>query len=309
MSGAPLLSLRGLRHHFRRGLFGRPDPLPSLDEVDLELLPGEVVALIGESGSGKTTLGRVGLGLITPTAGERRLLGEPLGPGGPGAALRRRAQLLYQNADAHLNPGLSLRAAVTESARLHRPAEEPAAVVDRVLAAVGLRHRIDARPDRLSGGERRRAGIARVLVADPDLLVADEPTSGLDAGLRGEIVHLLLARHTPQRGLLLISHDLPVVRFAAQRALVMLAGRVVESLPVRALGAGPHHPYTAALLRAAELGPTGLLDVAPAGRGVQGCPFVGPCPQARPACATHRPALTAVAPDHLIACPVVGSPA
>ena len=303
----PLLELSGIRHHFATGLFGRLDPLPTLDGVHLTVSPGEVVALIGESGSGKTTLGRVALGLVSPTAGRRRLLGVDLGAGPPSRSLSRRAQLLYQSADAHLNPGLPLRAAITESARLHRPDRDPGAVMDEVLGAVGLGHRKDARPDRLSGGERRRAGIARVLVADPDLLIADEPTSGLDAGLRGEIVSLLLGRHRPDRGLVLISHDLSVVRAAAHRAVVMLAGRVVETLPAAALGQGPHHPYTAALLQAEQLDPSTLLDQPPAGRGATGCPFVGPCPQSRPACAQSRPALAAVGADHTLACPVIGS--
>ncbi len=289
------------------GLVGRRGP-PAVDRVSLEVRPGEVVGLIGESGSGKTTLVRAALGLLPFDAGEVHLLGRRLDRLGGRSLrrLRRRSQLLLQDPDASLNPGLTVRDHLRESARLHRPTEPPDALAERVAERVGLGHRLVGLPHELSGGEKRRVGIARVLLADPDLTVADEPTTGLDAALKAEVIDLLLANRTPERGYLLISHDLPLVAWACDRVVVMYAGRVIEEMPVSHLRVEPHHPYTSRLLAAAGMAPPSaqLGSDPPAGRGALGCPYFGPCPLGGPRCATVRPVL-AGSEGHPIACPVV----
>lgn len=303
----PALRLRGLVKRYRRGWLGRRDALPAVDGVDLDLGPGEVLALVGESGSGKTTLARCALGLLRPDEGSVELLGQALAgiSRRDMEALRRRAQPLFQDPDAHLNPGLDVREILLESARLHRPGEPAAALVDQALEAVGLQHRDAALPHELSGGERRRVGIARLLLCRPALVVADEPTSGLDAARKAEVLDLLLSVGGPTRAALVISHDLALAGSRADRVAVMVSGRIVERLPAASLRAGPHHPYTAELLAAAGLGDPTQVPLTPgvaAGPGSPGCPLDGRCALASAACATTRPPERALASGHVVAC-------
>lgn len=255
----PVWQLDGLvkRYGGGRGLFARPAHT-AVDGVDLVVHEGERVALIGESGSGKTTLARTGLGLLPADAGRVRLFGEDVA--GWDATRwqreRRRAQLLFQDPRAMLNPGMTLGELLREGARLHRPEADPAAEAERALGEVGLGGRAHALPHELSGGERRRAGIARLLLARPRLVVADEPSAGLDAALKASLIELLLDRVGPTCAVVLISHDLPLVAWACDRILVMQGGRIVDALRTEDIGRVPHHPTTARLLEAAGL-PTG----------------------------------------------------
>lgn len=256
--GGPMTAwaLEGLTKVYRRrDLLGRTHARPALDGVDLRVLPGERVAVIGESGSGKTTLARAGLGLLRPDGGRIAVLGEDATAWTRRRwqQARRHVQLLFQDPRAMLNPSVPLRLLLEESARLHTPDRDPREEARRVLAEVGLDGRHEALPDELSGGERRRAGIARVLLARPRLLVADEPTAGLDAALKATIVRLLVDRAGPDCAIVLISHDLPTVTWACSRVIVLHEGRVVDAFPVDAMLAAERHPRTRALLSAAGL--------------------------------------------------------
>lgn len=231
-------SLRGVRKAWPGGV--------ALDGVDLEVGPGERVALVGASGSGKTTLARIGFGLLRPDAGRALLFGED--PAGPGARARaRRAQLLFQSPRAMLHPAMTVGALLRESAALFGVG--PGAV-RRVLEQVGLSARADALPAQLSGGEQRRAGIARVLLATPALLVADEPTAGLDAALALDLARLLFA---PERATVLITHDLPLALATCARVVVLDGGQVADRFEAAAPWAGARAPAAAALLRAARV--------------------------------------------------------
>ncbi len=222
------LSVRGLVKRYRAG-WGRL-PMTAVDGVDLSVDFGEVVGLIGESGSGKTTLVRAALGLLRFDAGSVEILGEDLSrlSSTQRRAMRRDVQLIFQDPDSMLNPGLSVRQHLRESAQLHRPDASAADLIARVIRQVGLEHRVDALPAALSGGEKRRVGLARVLIADPRLIVADEPTAGLDAALKADLIDLILASRGPDTATLLVSHDLPLMGFACTRLAVMLVGRIVE---------------------------------------------------------------------------------
>jgi peptide/nickel transport system ATP-binding protein len=246
----PLLHLRGLEKRYG-GMLG--PATVAVAGVDLDVFPGEVVGLIGESGCGKTSLVRAALGLIRRDGGTVRVLGQdPADLGGAAlTALRRRAQLLLQDPGASLNPGLSLRATIAESARVHRP-DAPSAVAD-ALARMDLSHRADAYPHQLSGGERRRATLAMLWLADPELTIADEPTAGLDAARKAEVLDLLLERRRPGAGFLLISHDLPLVLYACTRVVVMSHGRLVDTFTADTLADAPRHPLTRRLLWAAGM--------------------------------------------------------
>ncbi|MDP2311868.1 MAG: dipeptide/oligopeptide/nickel ABC transporter ATP-binding protein [Pseudomonadota bacterium] len=267
----PLLHIRGLRKHYGGRLGGAPTV--AVGGVDLDVHPGEVVGLIGESGCGKTTLVRAALGLLRRDGGTVRILGQdPQDLGGTAlTALRRRAQLLLQDPGASLNPGLTLLETVAESARVHRrtdprsgvPTEQPGAA-RAALERLGLGHRAGALPHELSGGEKRRATLAMLWLADPLLTIADEPTAGLDAARKAEVLDLLLERRRPDTGFLLISHDLPLVLYACTRVLVMSGGRLVDGFTPAALAGGhpgqeggldasPRHPLTRRLLWAAGM--------------------------------------------------------
>ncbi|TVQ91091.1 MAG: ABC transporter ATP-binding protein [Deltaproteobacteria bacterium] len=247
--------LRSVSRSFApRGIFGGP-PHVALSGVDLKVHAAERVAIIGESGSGKTTLARVGLGLLPADEGSVFLLGQDMTRASKAAwrGVRSRAQLLFQDPRSMLNPAFPLGVLLRESARIHRPDEDATALVDELLEAVGLAGRRRARAHELSGGERRRAGLARVLLARPRLIVADEPTAGLDAALKADLLELLIHRAGPECAVVVISHDLPMVTWACHRVVVMERGRIVDALDSASLSSHDPHPATAALLRASGL--------------------------------------------------------
>jgi ABC-type glutathione transport system ATPase component len=224
----------------------------AVDGVSLAVEPGERVALVGESGCGKTSLVRSGLGLV-PHTGRVKLLGQDTTgwSGSRWRQARHHAQLLFQDPRAMLHPSMTLRQILEESAALHRPEKNASVAAREVLEEVGLGGRHDALPDQLSGGERRRAGFARVLLARPKLLVADEPTAGLDAALKASLVELMFARVGPECAVVLVSHDIAVVAWACHRMVVMKDGKIVDDFPTVELGKRKHHEYTRTLLSAA----------------------------------------------------------
>jgi len=247
----PLLAARDLQVTFP-GRRGR-GPARAVDDVNLAVGRGEIVALIGESGCGKSTLARALVGLIPPTAGEISYDGAPLRYGG--AALRRhrrRVQLVLQDPAAALNPRQNVFDAVAEGPRLHDMRDGLTDRVHQALSRAGLRppEQFIARyPHELSGGQQQRVVIAGALALDPLVLVADEPVSSLDASVRGEILKLILDLRD-QLGLaaLIVSHDLGVAWNIADRVAVMYLGRIVEAGPVHEVLLRPRHPYTQALL-------------------------------------------------------------
>jgi oligopeptide/dipeptide ABC transporter ATP-binding protein len=172
-----------------------------------------------------------------------------------------------------------------------------------MAAAMGLSARLHALPAELSGGERRRLGLGRVLLASPRLIVADEPTAGLDAHRKADLLDLLLAdRERSGRSLLLISHDLPLVAWACDRLLVMVQGRIVEGFPARRLGAFPHHPFTAAALRAAGRDTRGHALNPEAEPAATGCALARRCAGATARCTQEAPPLTDRGDHHHLAC-------
>jgi peptide/nickel transport system ATP-binding protein len=247
----PVLAASSLRVVFppRRGR----GPARAVDDVNLTIGRGEIVALIGESGCGKSTLARALVGLVKPTGGEVRYGGAPLRHGGRSLREHRRhVQLVLQDPAAALNPRQNVFDLVAEGPRLHGLRNGLITRVHDALAKAGLRppeQFVSRYPHELSGGQQQRVVIAGALALEPSVIVADEPVSSLDASVRGEILKLILdLRDQLSLAALIVSHDLGVAWNIADRVAVMYLGRVVETGPVSEVLLRPRHPYTQALL-------------------------------------------------------------
>ena len=255
----PLLSARGIQVHYtvRSGLFGTRGVAKAVDGVDLDVYPGETLAIVGESGSGKSTLGRALIRLGPVTAGTLRWENETdLLALNPRAlrGFRREAQMVFQDPYASLNPRLSAGYLLAEPLRIHRliPEREMKDRVAQLLESVGLKPADASKyPHQFSGGQRQRLAIARALAVSPKLVVADEPVSSLDMSVQAQVLDLL-EELRGKLGLtyIFISHDLSVVERISDRILVMHHGLVVEQGFTREVFANPQHPYTRMLLEA-----------------------------------------------------------
>jgi len=312
----PLLELDGLVKHFPvRDALGRArGAVRAVDGVSLRVMPGEVLAIVGESGCGKSTLGRVALRLIEPDAGTIRFAGEDLTalPARALRARRRDAQLIFQDPFGSLDPRMSVADAIAEPLILHTKLDRAgrAARVAALLTRVGLRPEMAQRwPHEFSGGQRQRIAIARALASEPRLIIGDEPVSALDVSVQAQVLNLLqdLIREL-NFGFIMISHDLGVVRHIADRVAVMYLGRIVEEGPVAMVFSAPRHPYTRALLaavpgqgaRAAPLQGDVPSPIAPP----PGCRFHTRCSFAEPQCSATMPEL--VGATHRDACILSG---
>ncbi|MDQ6636514.1 MAG: ATP-binding cassette domain-containing protein [Candidatus Dormibacteraeota bacterium] len=215
----------------------------AVEEVSFEVLRGESLGIVGESGSGKTTLLKLLLGLEKPDAGELRYLGR---------SLRREVQVVFQDPVSALDPRLSVADIILEPLRVMGLREPRETRLHELLQAVGLPRAAAGRyPHEFSGGQRQRIAIARALAPRPRVLLADEPVSALDVSVRAQVLNLLLdLRRDFDLTLLLVSHDLGVVRHLCQRLLVMQSGRVVEAGETPRVFAAPMQPYTQVLLSA-----------------------------------------------------------
>ena len=252
-----LLEITSLRTEFstRLGL------LPAVDDVSLQVQPGEILGLVGESGSGKSVTGFSIMGLIDApgkiTQGSIRFEGKEL-VGASDEALRQlrgdRLAMIFQDPMMTLNPVLRVDTQMIETLQAHRsmPAEQALARCREVLVQVGIAspdERLKQYPHQFSGGMRQRVAIAIALLLRPALIIADEPTTALDVTVQGQIL-FEMQRLTRETGtaLIWITHDLAVVAGLAQRVAVMYAGRIVESGPVEQVLNAPLHPYTRGLL-------------------------------------------------------------
>jgi peptide/nickel transport system ATP-binding protein len=303
----PLLSVRNLRVEFptRRGT------LVAVDDVSFDIMPGEVLGVVGESGAGKSLTGTAVIGLIEPPgrigAGEIRLKGERIDDLPP-ARMRRirgkRVGMVFQDPLTSLDPVYRIGDQLVETIITHTGLDTASARRRAValLAEVGLpapETRIDNYPHQFSGGMRQRVVLALALAVNPELVIADEPTTALDVSVQAQII-AVLKRLCRDHGtaVMLITHDMGVIAEAADRVAVMYAGRIAEIGPVRDVVKSPLHPYTVGLMgsiprpdadvtRLAQIpGIMPRLTAIPTG-----CAFHPRCPRAFAPCPVERPYL------------------
>jgi len=327
MSEAPVLvRVEGLVKHFpiTRGILVQRTigAVRAVDGISFEIRRGETLGLVGESGCGKTTAGRTILGLYPATSGAVYIDGLDVhkARGRELMAIRRKAQMIFQDPFGSLNPRWTVNAIVGEPLRVHRlcrGAKERSERVRELLALVGLSPRLVNRfPHEFSGGQRQRIGIARALASNPEFIVCDEPISALDVSIQAQVVNLLEdLQDRFHLTYLFIAHDLSMVRHICDRVAVMYVGKLVELAEKDELYDHPLHPYTQALLSAVPVPDPRRErqrqrivlqgDVPSPANPPPGCRFSPRCALAQPRCFSEEPAWRDVGGGHYVACHIV----
>jgi oligopeptide transport system ATP-binding protein len=322
-NGAALIEIAGVAVHFpmQRTWTDTLGAVPrrylrAVDGVDLTIGERETLGLVGESGSGKTTLARTLVRIYEPTAGHIRLKGRSLAsyPRLGDSGLCRQIQMVFQDPYSSLNPRKTVGATIAEVLLFHGICAPAAATaeVTRLLRGVGLSESVaGSLPRSLSGGQRQRVGLARALAVRPAFIVLDEPVAALDVSIQAQILNLLkdLKDHSGL-GMLLVAHELSVVRHMSDRVAVMYLGRIVELGAAEAIFGRPQHPYTQSLLKAVpRLVPQRrhraavLTGDIPSPLDIpSGCRFHPRCPKAQEICRRIDPPVASSAPGHLAAC-------
>ena len=323
MTEKPLIRINKLNVEFPLGrtLFGKPPMLSAVNDVSLDIMPGQFYGLVGESGSGKTTLGKAILRAVHISSGEitfddsdvnydvGRLAKKEL------KNYRKLAQLIFQDPYAALSPRMTVRDIIAEPLEvmgLTKTREE----TDERVRDIAKKCRLNLEhlrrfPHAFSGGQRQRISIARTLVCNPKFVVADESVAALDVSIQADILNLLKSLQD-QLGLtfLFISHDLSVVAHICDHVAVMYLGTLVESAPTRKLFDNPSHPYTKALLSAIpsldpdDRGKAQKLEgeIPSPANPPPGCKFHTRCPLAEERCRIEVPQWRKISEDHFAAC-------
>jgi oligopeptide transport system ATP-binding protein len=319
MSGNAILRVENLSVRYGIG----STAFAAVEDVSLEVARGTTFGLVGESGCGKSTIAAAILGLQPSSSGRVVFDGQELTAlGGSGMRqIRRRIQMIFQDAAASLNPRLTVRGIIDEALTihgLHRGASRRGRIM-QLLEMTGIPFYLaDRYPHELSGGQSQRVAISRALAVEPDLVICDEATSALDVSIQAQIVNLLQdLQSTLGLTYIFVSHDLGVVRHISDTVAVMYAGRIVEHGAKAQLYRRPLHPYTRALLSAVPVPDPRLertrqrivLDGEPPDprHPSPGCRFATRCPLAVASCRVEEPALTKIAVDHWLRCPVTAS--
>lgn len=314
-----MIKLDGLKKYFtiNKGMIKKNVTyVKAVDDISLEIQPGEIVGLVGESGSGKTTLARVILSLSKKTDGKIIIDGIDLDTASSRdmKKLREEIAVVFQDPASNLNPRETVESSIMRPMIIHGvPKAEARQKAREVLEMVKMDRRyLDSYPHQLSGGQLQRIAIARALALNPKIMILDEPTSALDVSVQAQILNLLLDLQE-QLGLtyLVITHDLNVIKYISDKIAVMYLGRLVEFGPTSEIAENAKHPYTRGLLDAAP-----ILDPRLRGRKKEimggdpgslikigaGCRFVERCRYATEQCKTSMPEYTKVSEEHLVSC-------
>lgn len=319
----PLLKIDGLKKFFpiKSGILQRKiGDVKAVDDINLTVVAGETIGIVGESGCGKSTVGRTIIRLYEPTEGKILYKGKDISHLNESAlrgSIRKEIQMIFQDPFSSLNPRKTLGKTLLEPIRAHKLYGDKQTQIDKVhelLNVVGLNSSYYERyPHELSGGQRQRIGIARALTVNPELIIADEAVSALDVSIQAQVINLL--KDLQQKfGLtyLFISHDLSVVRHISDRVLVLYLGKMMELADKELLYKKPLHPYTQSLLSAVPVTRgTGKQkrerivlegDLPSPSSPPTGCVFHTRCPVAMESCKQEVPLLKEVEPKHFVAC-------
>lgn len=290
---------------------------PGLDilvDVSLAIRSGEIVSMVGESGSGKSTFGRTLVGLMKPSRGELALEGEGVDFSSRRdlRRLREAAALLFQDPVTSFDPRQRIRSVIAEPRRIAGRGAVTNDAITALAAKAGLKRELLSRfPHGLSGGQARRAAVARALSVVPKLIVADEPTAGLDLSVQAGVLNLFLdIRDDAGTAFLIITHNLAVARHVSNRVAILYLGRIVETGPTSEIFRAPRHPYTAALIASEPVpdpsrrrtAPPVIGEVPSLAHRPAGCEFHPRCPFARERCRSEAPGETMISTDHAIRC-------
>ena len=318
----PILKVTNLKKHYpiRKGLLNKQvGTRYVVDGVDIEIMPGKTVALVGESGCGKTVLLRVLLGIEEPTEGEVCYYGKNFKELSKQEKkdVRQKVQMIFQDSVSALHPRFTILESLSEPLRLTGMKDEKE-IEDRVcetLKTVGLDPEFRFRvPANLSGGQRQRVMIARALVETPELILADEPISALDVSLQAQVLNLLMDLQDEfNLSMLFVAHDLAVVRQIADHILIMYAGHILEEAPSAEIYHNALHPYTQVLLQSAPSISKGIRneafdvnlkigDAPDPAFPPSGCVFHTRCVYADERCSQEVPERKEVSPGHFVCC-------
>ncbi len=288
----------------------------AINGVNLDVMQGEALCVVGESGCGKSTVARTVMGLLNPTSGQIAYKGERIDHLNDRQILpfRKKMQMIFQNPYASLNPRMTIQQTLQEPIQFHNPNMSAAEVRDKiheVMFSVGVDPTWGERySHEFSGGQRQRISIARALAVDPEFIVADEPISALDVSIQAQVLNLMMDAQE-QRNLtyLFITHDLSVVEHFGTRVAVMYLGTVCELAPTKQLFSQPRHPYTQALLsaipRLEDDRPDYIKLIGEVPTPVNlpsGCVFHGRCPHANERCRQEIPVLRVLDDGTQVAC-------
>ncbi len=313
-----IIEARGVMRHFAgpARLFGKTPPVRAVDGVSFDIRRGETFAIVGESGCGKSTLARLLIRLLAPSGGSVLYEGRDISSLSEAEMrdLRGELQFIFQDPFSSLNPRMTVGAIIEEPMQVHGISDraERKERVRQLLGRVGLRaEHANRYPHEFSGGQRQRIGIARALASGPKVVIGDEPVSALDVSIQAQVVNLLEdLKEEFGLTLIIIAHDLAVIRHMSDRVGVMYLGEMIELGPTDALYDAPQHPYTQALMTAipvpspkARRMSEGLKgDVPSPSAPPPGCRFHTRCPHAQARCAIDKPSLEPSGDGRQVAC-------
>lgn len=314
-----ILELKGLKVYYpvQKGILGKKEYVKAVDNVELDIIEGEVFGIVGESGCGKSTLGKAISKLINVTAGKMIFDGNDISDYTryQMREIRKSMQMIFQDPYASLNPRMSIREIIAEPLRVHGIAKTKEDIDKKVISLlqkVGLDAYHAARyPHEFSGGQRQRIGIARALAVNPKLIIADEPVSALDVSIQSQVLNLMNdLKKELNLTYIFVAHDLSVVEHISDRVGVMYLGNFVEVADKNSLYENPLHPYTKALLSAVPIPNPRVKkeriilegSIPSALNPPAGCKFHTRCPKCMEICKNVAPEKKVISESHYVYC-------